>query len=129
MPGTLLTKLLCLLQNRFERHLLVPSEQMNKFYYKNIERVLDGGNFKFGKEGDGIVATDRAVESGGKDICDVENLGSPKCGAEQMPTISVSNDSNFLGLKPCSSSVTEAADVKSCTCSFCSKGDYYFHVI
>ncbi|CAJ1938067.1 unnamed protein product [Sphenostylis stenocarpa] len=87
-------------------------------------------NFEFGEKGEEIVPTDRAVESGDKDIC--ENLGSPRCGIEQMPSISVSDDSNFLRLKPCSghngdgasNSVTDAADIKSCTCSFCSKAAY-----
>ncbi|RZB96808.1 hypothetical protein D0Y65_020495 [Glycine soja] len=122
-----------LLQPKEKHTILLPFSDDTLHSFQNPSLTVEGmeeqnpldlENFKFGKEGDGIVATDRAVESGGKDICDVENLGSPKCGAEQMPTISVSNDSNFLGLKPCSSSVTEAADLKSCTCSFCSKAGY-----
>ncbi|KAL3003975.1 hypothetical protein AAZX31_08G136100 [Glycine max] len=126
-----------LLQPKEKHTILLPFSDDTLHSFQNPSLTVEGmeeqnpldlENFKFGKEGDGIVATDRAVESGGKDICDVENLGSPKCGAEQMPTISVSNDSNFLGLKPCSSSVTEAADLKSCTCSFCSKGSNNFHV-
>ncbi|KAH1135019.1 hypothetical protein AAZX31_05G168100 [Glycine max] len=117
-----------LLQPKEKHPILLPFSDSHSFQdpifpKEGMEEhnTLDLENFKFGEKGEGIVATDSAVESGGKVICDVENLGSPKRGTEQMPTISASNDSNFLGLKPCSSSVTEAADVKSCTCSFCSK--------
>ncbi|KAG5155323.1 hypothetical protein JHK82_013292 [Glycine max] len=120
-----------LLQPKEKHPILLPFSDSHSFQdpiflKEGMEEhnTLDLENFKFGEKGEGIVATDSAVESGGKVICDVENLGSPKRGTEQMPTISASNDSNFLGLKPCSSSVTEAADVKSCTCSFCSKAAY-----
>ncbi|KAK7399523.1 hypothetical protein VNO78_10708 [Psophocarpus tetragonolobus] len=93
---------------------------------------LDLKSFEVLEKGKGIVVTERAVESGDKDIRDVENLQSPNCGAAQMPTSSASNDSNFMGLKPCTGhkddggadSVTEVADLKSCTCSFCSKAAY-----
>ncbi|TKY60302.1 hypothetical protein E2542_SST17399 [Spatholobus suberectus] len=99
---------------------------------RDEQNPLDLENFKFGEKGEGIVPTDRAVESGDKDVCGVDNLGSPKCGNVTLPIISASLDSNFLGLKPCSghkgdggaNSATDAADLKSCTCSFCSKAAY-----
>ncbi|XP_047182217.1 uncharacterized protein LOC124848557 isoform X1 [Vigna umbellata] len=99
------------------------SEEKNPLGMKKCE---------FGGKVEGIAPTDCAVESGDKDICVAENSGSPRCRAVQMPSISASNDSNFRGLKPCSghkgdgasNPVTDAADIKSCTCSLCSKAAY-----
>lgn len=96
------------------------------------QNVVDLEGVEFRERGEGIVPTDRAVESCDKDVCGVDNLGSPKGGAVQMPTISASHDSNFMGLKPCSrhtgdggaSSVIDEVDIKSCTCSFCCKAAY-----
>jgi len=108
----------------------LPSEGLKE------QNPLGLENFEFGEKGEGISPTDRAVESGDKDNCVVENLGSPGCGTVQMPSASASDDSNFPWLKPCpghkadgaSNSVTDPADLKSCSCSLCSKGGYSFPV-
>ncbi|RDX60137.1 hypothetical protein CR513_61749, partial [Mucuna pruriens] len=109
---------------------ILPNEEREE------QNPLDLENFKFGEKGERIVpaerAAERAVESGDKGICGDDDLGSPKHGTGKMPTISASHDSKFLGLKPCSghevdggaNSVSDAADLKSCTCSFCSKAAY-----
>ncbi|ESW31631.1 hypothetical protein PHAVU_002G254400 [Phaseolus vulgaris] len=104
----------------------LPSEGLKE------ESPLGLEDFEFGEKGEGIAPTDRAVESGDKDICVVENSGSPRCGTLQMPSVSASDDSNFPWLKPCSghkgdgasNSVTDDVDLKSCSCSLCSKAAY-----
>ncbi|KAK7373238.1 hypothetical protein VNO80_06637 [Phaseolus coccineus] len=77
----------------------LPSEGLKE------ENPLGLENFEFGEKGEGIAPTDRAVESGNKDICVVENSGSPRCGTLQMPSVFASDDSNFPWLKPCSGPV------------------------
>lgn len=123
------------LQAKEKRPILLPfcddaSQKPNEG--REEQNPLELENFKFGENGEEIVPTDRAVESGDKNVCAVDNLGSPKCGTVQMATISASHDSQFLGLKPCSvhkgdggaNSATDAVDIKSCTCNFCSKAAY-----
>ncbi|KAL2343039.1 hypothetical protein Fmac_004324 [Flemingia macrophylla] len=129
------------LQPKEKRPNLLPfcddaSRSLQKPIFPNKGReeqnALELENFKFGESGEDIVPTDRAVETGEKDVCAADNLGSPKRGTVQMPAISASRDSQFLGLKPCSghkgdggaNSATDAADIKSCTCTFCSTAAY-----
>ncbi|XP_014507359.1 uncharacterized protein LOC106767054 isoform X1 [Vigna radiata var. radiata] len=129
-----------LLQPKENQPILFPScDDTSSSYQKpgspsegSEEKNPLGVKYEFGEKVEGIAPTDCAVESGDKDICVAENSGSPRCRAVQMPSISASNDSNFRGLKPCSghkddgasNPVTDAADIKSCTCSLCSKAAY-----